>query len=145
MIDNTRNQSGSAVASSADMHKEYLPKFSTCNKCIMCKQSHFNNNSTFKSFVTGKSFAVPKKSYSCRTSNVIYLISCTKCSIQYVGMTTQQINIRFRQHHSKVKQHSLNTILVNHFNSSDHHYGHLSIQIIDFVEDTDYWIRKHIG
>ena len=63
------------------------------------------------------------------------MISCTKCSLQYVGKTTQQLNTRFSQHRHNIIQRNLNTFLVNHFDQADHHYKHLSIQIIDHIDD----------
>ena len=130
----------SVVVSSADTQKGSTVDLTACNKCHMCKQSFFNTNSTFKSFVTGRTFSISNKMSSpqilnCKTKNVVYLISCTKCSLQYVGMTTQQLNTRFSQHRHNILQRNLNTFLVNHFNQADHHYKHLSIQIIDHIED----------
>ena len=114
----------------------------------MCMQSFFNTNSTFKSFVTGRTFSLINElsdqvSLNCKSKNVIYLISCTKCCIQYVGMTTQQLNTRFNQHKRNILHNNLNTMLVKHFNSKDHHCRHLSIQIIDYVNDnTDGVVNK---
>ena len=132
------NNTGSVVASDTDIHMPI--KMTACGRCSMCKSSYFNTNSTYTSFVTGRSFSVTTKgaenlTFTCKARNLIYLITCTKCSVQYVGMTTQQINTRFNQHRYNILKQSLNTILVKHFNSEDHHYGNLSIQIIDYVED----------
>ena len=40
-----------------------------------------------------------EKSYvTCNSFNIIYLIACLNCFIQYVGETVQQLNIRFATH-----------------------------------------------
>ena len=36
----------------------------------------------------------------CDSKNVIYLVSCKKCRLQYVGSTTTDLRIRFRNHKS---------------------------------------------
>ena len=36
----------------------------------------------------------------CHSANVIYLITCSKCKLQYVGETIQQLNKRFNWHKS---------------------------------------------
>ena len=47
---------------------------------------HVSQGSTFMSNVTRKTHTVvsPSCSMNCATENVIYLISCKKCGIQYI-------------------------------------------------------------
>ena len=40
---------------------------------------------------------------NCGTKNVIYLISCRKCAVQYVGETSQTLRCRFNNHRSRLK------------------------------------------
>ena len=35
---------------------------------------------------------------NCATENVIYLISCKKCGIQYIGETSQKLKNRMNNH-----------------------------------------------
>jgi len=42
-------------------------------------------------------------SIDCRSSNIIYLITCTKCNLQYVGETAQKLNARFNLHRSGIR------------------------------------------
>ena len=61
---------------------------STC-RCKTCK--HLVGNS-FASNMSGKSYiSCPRGSISCGTKNVIYVISCRKCGVQYVGETNQTL------------------------------------------------------
>ena len=59
----------------------------TCGsiRCKTCKHIIMSQGSTFMSNVTRKSYTVvsPSCSMNCATENVIYLISCKKCGIQY--------------------------------------------------------------
>lgn len=103
----------------------------SCGTCNLC-QFHLNNSSSFNSSVTGKSFNmnIPLNDLACKCRNVIYLITCKKCSIQYVGMTTQTLRDRFYQHRHAIKKNTLNTLIVLHFNRFNHSADDLSIQVI---------------
>ena len=47
----------------------------------------------FSSHTTGQSFKV-KFHASCKSSNVVYLITCRRCGLQYVGETSQLLHTR---------------------------------------------------
>ena len=51
---------------------------------------------TFASSVTGERFKLKLRA-SCKTSNVIYLIQCRRCGLQYVGETGQPLHSRMIQ------------------------------------------------
>ena len=75
----------------------------TCNKtrCDLCK-NFLVNSQTFSSAQTGKTYFVRQK-LSCNSANVIYLVHCKKCNLQYVGSTTTEFKVRFRNHKSSMK------------------------------------------
>ena len=55
------------------------------------------------------------------SSNVVYLITCDKCKLQYVGETCQNLNKRFNWHSSCFKnpsKYSFCKILNSHFDKS---------------------------
>ena len=110
----------------------------------------------FKSLVTDCTFKVPVKDnhtcLTCKSHNVIYLVSCNQCNLQYVGLTTQKIRDRIGQHIRHIKKNDLTTYLVRHFNNSDHDISDIRVSIIDYVghntqgshellELENYWIR----
>ena len=137
MTENTRNTTGAEVASNSAFD---LTFDDTCH-CKFCS-IFFTKSNVFKSEVTGKCHKIKPPNngslkLNCKTKNVIYLISCQKCNIQYVGMTIQTIKARFCQHKSCIATNKLNTFLCNHFNSNDHSYEDCRIQIIDFIENSD--------
>ena len=87
--------------------------------------------------------------FTCKTNNVIYLITCTKCSLQYVGKTETPLHKRMNGHRSSCNDVFKNLYLVNHFKQEGHNFGDAHIQIIDhFTHDDnsslsdkeDFWI-----
>lgn len=71
------------------------------------------------------------KFYNCNTSNVLYVITCGACSIQYVGRTTRRLRDRFREH--LVDKRGLkSTNVAHHFNSM--HGGDVSLVHMQMVE-----------
>ena len=92
----------------------------------------------------------------CGSRNVIYLITCAKCGIQYVGKTSQTLRCRVNNHHNRLKQ-LCDLYLYNHFNSDGHTIADLQIMPIEEVSLTtrdnvtlaskllnreEYWIKE---
>ena len=57
------------------------------NRCDLCK-NHFVESRNFSSLKTGKSYSI-RPNLTCDSKNVIYLVSCKRCQLQYIGSTTQ--------------------------------------------------------
>ena len=73
-----------------------------CTKtCDLCK-NYFVESKSFQSCTTGRKHKIKQK-MDCSSTNVIYLATCTKCSLQYVGSTTTSFKIRIRNHKSSMK------------------------------------------
>lgn len=101
--------------------------------CLTCKV--LDNNNCFTSFSTGCMFVFCKSgTFTCKTKFVIYLISCLKCGLQYVGQTMQPLHLRINGHRHSIVKDKLNTFLCKHFNDGSHSYEDLSVQIIDCVD-----------
>ncbi len=124
---------------------------SPCNRprCATCTH-HLNRATVFKCTRTGITYPI-RRSFSCISKNLIYLITCTKCKKQYVGFTTQQLNTRINHHRTNIitKQR---IYLCVHFNFPDHSLNNLTVQPIDGVTDSPkalqelrqlekYWIK----
>jgi len=75
------------------------------NRCIAKKKCNYcpmlNCTGTIKCHVTGKIFCT-KKNITCRSSNLIYCITCKTCGKQYVGQTKRTILARFQGHCGKI-------------------------------------------
>jgi hypothetical protein len=75
--------------------------FNFCNqrRCRYCP--NLNKTGSITSTVTGKVHAT-MTNISCRSSNLIYCITCRKCKKQYVGQTSLKIKSRFVHHYYTV-------------------------------------------
>ena len=122
--------------------------------CKTCR--HISQGSTFTSNVTKRSYEVVSSSASktCTSENVVYLITCNKCGIQYVGETSQKLRNRLNNHRSSLKRLP-NLYLYHHFSSDGHTEDDISIMPIEEVtpsdmanmtslrlDKEDYWCRE---
>ena len=118
-----------------------------CNKCPIDIHIEEGNKKTFSSTNTKECFRL-KGEFQCRTTGVVYLITCDKCKIQYVGQTGRSFHDRIREHmYSIVKAENAIGI---HFNSKGHNHLHMKATFIEKVfpntpqnrlEREDYWIK----
>ena len=62
-----------------------------CNKtsCTVCPFIEDGRNQ-YSFYSTGQTFQI-KSHITCETSNVIYMIQCTKCNLQYIGETKRRL------------------------------------------------------
>ena len=75
-----------------------------CGGCVFCS-THLNPSTKFTSSVTGKQFTlfsneIPN-TFACTTKNAVYLFTCGKCCIQYIGIKTFYLNRRTKFTHPK--------------------------------------------
>ena len=75
----------------------------------------------------------PNQSMTCATANVIiYLVTCKRCGIQYVGETGQTLRKTLNNHRNRLKQLS-NLYVYQHFTSDGHSENDISIMPIEEV------------
>jgi hypothetical protein len=67
---------------------------------------------------------------TCNTSNIIYLIHCNKCYVNYVGQTKRSLKDRFNNHRSDIK-HNKQTAISLHFNLPQHNLTNLEIMPLE--------------
>ena len=67
----------------------------------------------------------------CGSENIIYLITCTKCGIQYVGETVNTLRFRMNAHRQSIKDKK-ETLVANHFNNTCS-LDHLSVQPFEII------------
>lgn len=96
-------------------------------RCVTCY--HLNCEKSFTSTKTGKTYPL-RHNFTCTSKNVMYLITCTRCKKQYVGLTTQQLNVRVNHNRSSIFN-KVPTYISNHFYFEDHSVNNISIQAID--------------
>ena len=83
-----------------------------------------------------------KATADCRTKNVVYLIECAKCSIQYVGETENALRVRLTGHRSDINHQRLDRPVAHHFNQPHHSLKDLTIMIIEKIYREDANFRK---
>lgn len=126
----------------------------TIKQCVICPKLKFAN--TTKSSQTG--FTHPTMKYgdaNCSSTCLIYLITCNKCKIQYVGETSTTLKQRMSKHRNSFKNDKYNTYISNHFQANDHNPEDFTIEILDNHEENSntqirlskelYWIKTLIS
>ena len=115
--------------------------------CATCPV--FHPSKYFKSSLTNRKYQVVGNcNLSCSISNLVYLITCSKCDNQYVGETKQKLSKRLSGHRSAIKKHANTFIAIKHFNLPGHSVADILIQPIEKIElllcesDEDVTIRR---
>ena len=85
-----------------------------------------------KSSATGRQYPIRQK-LTCWSKNVIYLATCNKCNLQYVGSTSTEFKVRFRNHKSSMLNNSRTYELAVHYNSSEHDISQISFIVIEQI------------
>ena len=112
-----------------------------CGKqCKVC--SYINCDKQIKSTVT-KEVVKYKSDFSCTTTGVIYLVTCNKCNIQYIGQTVRRFNTRMKEHITAIKKIE-DTVIGTHFNSPGHCLDNFTVQVIEKVcpNDTHFLLER---
>lgn len=94
--------------------------------CSTCP--HMAITTTFTSTSTGKSYKI-QGSFSCTSWNVIYLITCKACHLQYVGQTSNTLSTRMNQHLSSIRRCS-DTPIAQHFNQPAHNVNDVIVNVV---------------
>ena len=70
-----------------------------CGRCRCKSCAYVRIGADFTCLVTGNKFSA-RVCASCKTSNIIYLIQCHKCKMQYVAKTKNPLHLRMNGHGS---------------------------------------------
>ena len=120
--------------------------------CKLCKENFdFREElGKFSSTITGTVFDINVENVDnlppCKIDCVIYLVTCAKCKMQYVGQTKKQLRYRVYGHRNSCKNKN-EQILYKHFNS-ECKFEDARFRIIERTDETellsreDYWIKK---
>jgi hypothetical protein len=97
-------------------------------KCLTCP--FMLNTKEYTSHYTKSSYKI-KGAFNCQSTDIIYLISCKQCGIQYVGQSGTTINRRMVGHRFDIR-HEQDKPISNHFGPNNKHStNNLKITIID--------------
>ena len=94
----------------------------------------------------GKSYKIRAGSLNCNSSNVVYLLTCKVCKIQYVGSCTTKFRLRFNNYKSCYDRHKVKSVpqqqLHSHFDKVDHNgFSDFEFTLIDQGNDLN-CVRK---
>ena len=110
--------------------------FFTCdNKCDLC-QNFSTKSINFHSSTTGFTYKIKEK-MDCTSKNVVYLVTCTKCNIQYTGSTSTQFKVRFRNHKSSMLTNKKTCELAVHYNKTPHNLKDFTFLPIEQIYQTN--------
>ena len=139
--------SGTVLFPLTPLFKCQNSKCNTCNKTDVSKDFNGVYNTTTYQSTLHDSVCLPV----CRLKNVVYLIKCDRCGLQYVGETGRPFHLRFNEHKSYFKLRS-HTELTRHFNNStcSESYVFQVIEVIDqnhplpkavLLDKEEFWIK----
>ena len=89
-------------------------------QCKFCCRGWLDEDINFKSSITNKSYQVNFDA-TCTTCNVIYLISCKCCVMQYVGKTKNSVRTRFNGHRGNLLHGTEASVMYDHFLGKNGH------------------------
>ena len=92
------------------MYKSDGLRTRTCRYCPT-----INTSGALTSTTNGRKFQSMQK-VTCQSSNLIYVITCKSCGIQYVGQTKNRLLTRFQGHIFHIT-HNNDTTVGRHFNN----------------------------
>ena len=104
-----------------------------CKTCQLIKCTD-----SFTSHTSGRTFKV-RHNFTCKTNNMVYMISCHRCGVQYAGETVNALHIRMNGHRSDITTKKLDKPVSAHFNQPDHSLKDMSVMGIEkiHVNNTD--------
>ena len=96
-----------------------------CQVCFCIQRTDL-----FQSKATGSNFTI-RQHINCNTTNLIYIIECRQCQVQYVGESRNALRIRFNNHKSSIRHPNTVTPISIHFNLPDHSISDIILTGID--------------
>ena len=105
------------------------------NRCMTCPKLVFSKQ--FTSNVTHKTYDIinhTSENLSCHSQNLVYLLTCSSCNLQYVGETTIPLHRRINIHRTSKTgcEH-----MINHYKEVCVG-SHFTVQIIEYFSGTGY-------
>ncbi len=100
-----------------------------CELCLMVRRSP-----TYMSQNTGLVYqkSTATKRADCETRNLVYLVTCDVCRMQYVGETKRSFRTRIKEHKADVR-HGRDTPVARHFGTPNHSHECLKAEVIEVL------------
>ncbi|CAD5126632.1 DgyrCDS14716 [Dimorphilus gyrociliatus] len=116
-----------------EIERQEFEGMKPCNgrRCLVCLKVRKTN--TWQSTGSNQWFRV-KGDFDCTSSWIIYIIQCTLCEIQYVGLTTRTLRDRINNHKGDVRNGS-NKLVSDHFRK--HGIDQMTYWVCDSIPEED--------
>ncbi len=101
-------------------------------RCDFCPKKQ--DQARFRSSVTKREYTRPS-AYNCNTENVVYLITCTLCGMQYVGETYRFFRKRILEHLGYIRRKEYDNATGKHFNLPGHSSQHFKSEVIQIMKN----------
>ena len=113
--------------------------FSRCNTCpVLDLQTKFHSNLTQKEYKTFSPDVISP--LSCKSKNVIYLLSCQECGYQYIGETGRPLHLRMNGHRTTVRKKE--GIRGRHFSKEGHNFRiHIIERLVPIQGESEHDLR----
>ena len=108
-------------------------------RCKTCKSIEIGAKE-FTSNITNKQFKL-RDSMDCNSANVVYLITCTRCMMQYCGECSTPLKIRMANHRYSIRK-GLDLPVAKHFNRPKHTLNDMKVMPIEKIKNDDKNKRK---
>lgn len=96
-------------------------------RCLVCNAMQETSRATS----TQSKFSVNiRGNLTCDSSNVIYLLECSVCNLQYIGQTETPFRIRFNNHRAHAKS-TPSLPLSKHLNLPGHSFEKLTVTLLE--------------
>ena len=119
----------------------YTPTPRICQPCYKthCRTCvHINSNIAVTN-QQNTSFPI-RGNFNCQSFNIVYIMTCEICNIQYVGETSNTLNTRCRGHESAIRNEK-DHLVAQHFNSYNHSWHDYNITAVDKESDKNRRLR----
>ena len=116
---------------------------STSGECRSCEEKRckcclqMQHSSTFHSKATENNYKI-FCNVTCKSMNVIYILECSVCGLQYVGESKQPFHKRLNGHRSDISKKPLLPVS-QHFRQSDHKLDDFNRMKILVIEQNIHW------
>ena len=105
-----------------------------CNRKLCRYCPRLNKSGSFYCLQTDSTYKC-MKNISCRSSNLIYCVTCTICKMQYVGQTMLRLKDRFVNHFCDIQNNDQTKALGRHFSRRDHNgVKDMEISVVEFIK-----------
>ena len=105
-------------------------------ECVGCQDKRCKtelNTGTSFSDNEGKTYRIRDNTLNCDSANVVYLITCKACGLQYVGSTKNKFRARYKVYKSNQKLHKTKKVMQQQFHEHFDLPGHSGWSDFDFI------------